>query len=293
MLLFTVAKSNAQQNDGFTKLPSGLAYQIIKDVPGDKIKIGEVALLNIEVKIGDTTVYNSKKMNGDKPIKQPITASKSAVDLMEGFAMMSKGDVALFRAAGDLAFPNAAQRPPFMKDGDFLFWKAELVDIQTQAQADAEAKAAAAKAKAEADAALAKEPAILKAYLAKNKLKAKPSPTGTYVVVSKQGNGAVCEKGNKVKMRYTGYLLDGTVFDSNVDPKFGHPQPFEFPVGQGRVIPGWDNSILGMKVGTKAKLIIPSANAYGARATPGNANNPKGIPANSPLVFDIEVLSVN
>ncbi len=279
MLLFIAMSSQAQQKDDYTKLPSGLAYKIVKDEPGPVAKIGDIATIHITVKLGDSVVYNSKTMNNNKPIPQPITVSKTAADLMEGFVKLSKGDQAIFKASTDVAFPNGAQKPPFVKDGDFLFWEIDMVDLKTKAQIEAEKKAA-----------MAGEIESLKKYIQDNKIKATKSETGTYVSIMKQGKGAECKKGQLVKMKYTGYLLDGTTFDSNVDPKFQHTEPFEFPLGQGRVISGWDNSILGMRVGTKAKLLIPSANAYGSRAMPGNKANPKGIPANSTLVFDIEVL---
>ena len=65
-------------------------------------------------------------------------------------------------------------------------------------------------------------------------------------------------------VNYTGKLADGTVFDSNVDPKFGHVTPFIFTLGAGQVIPGWDKGIVGMKVGETKTLVIPPADAYGA-----------------------------
>ena len=91
-------------------------------------------------------------------------------------------------------------------------------------------------------------------------------------------------------MNYTGYLLDGTVFDSNVDPKFKHVEEYEFPLGKGLVISGWDNNLAGFPVGSKLKILITSLNAYGDQDRPPSDANPKGIPANSPLIFDVEIL---
>lgn len=96
----------------------------------------------------------------------------------------------------------------------------------------------------------------------------------------------VAQVGDQVTVNYTGMLQDGTVFDSNVDPKFGHVQPFTFQLGVGMVIKGWDEGVLGMKVGEKKHLVIPAEKAYGDRAI-------GAIPANSTLEFDVEVLSIN
>ena len=97
----------------------------------------------------------------------------------------------------------------------------------------------------------------------------------------------VAKVGDTVSMNYTGRLQDGTVFDSNVDPKFNHVQPFVFTIGAGQVIPGWDKGIVGMKVGEKKTLVIPPADAYGASGIPGV------IPPNSTLTFDVELIGIN
>lgn len=95
----------------------------------------------------------------------------------------------------------------------------------------------------------------------------------------------VANKGDIVSMNYTGKLVDGTVFDSNIDPKFKHVQPFTFTLGVGQVIAGWDEGIVGMKVGEKKTMTIPAEKAYGARG-----QGP--IPPNSTLMFDVELVSV-
>ncbi|MFA6520050.1 MAG: FKBP-type peptidyl-prolyl cis-trans isomerase [Candidatus Paceibacterota bacterium] len=99
--------------------------------------------------------------------------------------------------------------------------------------------------------------------------------------------GQVAKVGDMVAMNYTGRLENGTVFDSNVDPKFNHVQPFIFPLGAGQVISGWDTGIVGMKVGDKKTLTIAPEDAYGA------AGRPPVIPPNSTLIFEVELLAIN
>ena len=114
-----------------------------------------------------------------------------------------------------------------------------------------------------------------------------PAPVGTKTATGLQyvdtmvGTGAQPKTGQTVTVHYTGYLDNGTVFDSSV--KRG--QPFEFKIGTGQVIKGWDEGLATMKVGGKRRLIIPPELAYGAVA-----NGP--IPANSRLTFDVELLGV-
>ncbi|MBI5778228.1 MAG: FKBP-type peptidyl-prolyl cis-trans isomerase [Planctomycetes bacterium] len=96
------------------------------------------------------------------------------------------------------------------------------------------------------------------------------------------GAGAEAKSGMNVSVHYTGWLTNGTKFDSSKD----RGQPFEFPLGMGRVIRGWDEGVAGMKIGGKRKLIIPSDLGYGARGA-GNV-----IPPNATLVFEVELLGL-
>jgi FKBP-type peptidyl-prolyl cis-trans isomerase len=98
----------------------------------------------------------------------------------------------------------------------------------------------------------------------------------------KVGTGAVAESGQHVKVDYTGWLTNGKKFDSSV----GTGKPFEFVLGAGQVIKGWDEGVTGMKVGGKRQLRIPPDLAYGAKGYPGV------IPANSTLVFDVQLIDV-
>lgn len=96
------------------------------------------------------------------------------------------------------------------------------------------------------------------------------------------GNGATAEPGKQVSVQYTGWLTDGTKFDSSVDRN----QPINFTVGVGQVIKGWDEGVSGMKVGGKRQLRIPPGLAYGSRGF-GDS-----IPPNSTIIFDVELLGV-
>ncbi len=108
-------------------------------------------------------------------------------------------------------------------------------------------------------------------------------PNGLVIQDISVGNGAVAEDGKSVSVHYTGWLTDGTKFDSSRDRQ----QPFSFTLGAGMVIPGWDQGVKGMRVGGKRKLTIPPALGYGAQGTPGGP-----IPPNATLVFDVELMGV-
>lgn len=106
--------------------------------------------------------------------------------------------------------------------------------------------------------------------------------SGLRYQIIQEGQGTKAEKGKTVAVHYKGMLADGTVFDSS----YKRNEPIEFPLGVGQVIPGWDEGIQLLKVGDKARLVIPSHLGYGSRGAGGV------IPPNATLIFDVELMNV-
>lgn len=109
-----------------------------------------------------------------------------------------------------------------------------------------------------------------------------PLPGGLMIEDLEAGSGAVAAKGQTVSVHYTGWLTDGRKFDSSKDRN----EPFQFPLGAGHVIRGWDEGVQGMQEGGRRKLTIPPEMGYGARGAGGV------IPPNATLVFEVELLKV-
>lgn len=108
------------------------------------------------------------------------------------------------------------------------------------------------------------------------------TPSGLKYMDLVVGTGPAAEAGKTVVVHYTGWLTDGTKFDSSVD----RGQPFSFPLGAGRVIKGWDEGVAGMAVGGKRKLMIPPQLGYGSRGA-GSV-----IPPNAELIFEVQLLEI-
>ncbi|MBS1587807.1 MAG: FKBP-type peptidyl-prolyl cis-trans isomerase [Bacteroidetes bacterium] len=135
----------------------------------------------------------------------------------------------------------------------------------------------------------AKDEQILKEYFAKNHIKATRTASGLYYTIDKKGEGPNVKPGQQVNVNYLGRFLDGNKFDGNVDEKYAPVagrSVLSFTVGTGRVIAGWEEGLLLLNKGCRATLYLPSALAYGSA---GNGR----IPANSVLMFNVEMVSFN
>jgi FKBP-type peptidyl-prolyl cis-trans isomerase len=160
----------------------------------------------------------------------------------------------------------------------------EVIELKTKAESEKAIKDEEANKAKAATEAKAKEPSLIIQYVKDNKITAKPNASGLYYVEKVKGTGPKATAGQKVKVNYTGKLFNGKVFDSSLDDK--PARPYEFTLGKGEVIPGWDEGIAMMSAGGKATLIIPSSLAYAERGA-GNDIAPF-----TPLAFDVELVSI-
>jgi peptidylprolyl isomerase/FKBP-type peptidyl-prolyl cis-trans isomerase FkpA len=154
---------------------------------------------------------------------------------------------------------------------------------QDQATASQSAPAATTAAATNQSAADAVSPPPIGASIQPTTPAPQPGATELKKEDTKVGTGAEAVTGSTVSVHYTGWLTDGTKFDSSKD----RGQPFSFQIGSGQVIKGWDQGVTGMKVGGIRKLTIPPELGYGARGAGGV------IPPNATLVFEVELLGVN
>lgn len=260
---------------GYKETPSGLYYKFYTDIDDTLYpKLGDFVEVEMIYATEDTVMFDSRDL--PKPMQMPIVESVYQGDIYEGMSMMNIGDSATFICNADSVFTKLFRFrtiPPELDSVKNIYFHVKMKDIMTQAEMDAK-KTAEMKRLSE------EEAGLRDAYLLANYPDATPTEGGLYYISVKKGSGKNPKVGNKVKVHYTGKFLDGTTFDSSVD----RGQPFEFTLGEGQVIKGWDEGIAMMKKGGKAVLVIPSDMAYGPQGR-------GSIPPSSTLVFDVELLS--
>ncbi|MCB0698865.1 MAG: FKBP-type peptidyl-prolyl cis-trans isomerase [Chitinophagales bacterium] len=272
----------ACNTDGWKKTDKGVEYKIVKDEPGDKHPaVGDYIKLHMHVIVNDSNYFNSRQMNGNMAFEMNYPEAKYETDWISGLQMLSAGDSAIFRVPIDTAKKYAqGQMPDFGPDEKYVYYHVVLESFATEQEMQQQQMA-------QQKDQLVKDDEILQAYFKENNITPKKTDLGTYYVVKKEGNGRDIVKGANVEVNYTGKTLDGKTFDSNVDPRFGHTDPFPFSAGQGMVIKGWDDAMMYLKEGSKATFYIPSALAYG----PNGMGGAIGPDAN--LIFDVEITRVD
>ncbi|MGQ0829095.1 MAG: FKBP-type peptidyl-prolyl cis-trans isomerase [Bacteroidota bacterium] len=283
---------------GYEQSESGLYSKFYKqDEKGVKPVEGDVVRISLMVKNStDSVLTDSKDPKFNQPGKTyyefPLMKSEFNGSLEEALLTMSVGDSASFLISIDSMY-KSKEAPAFLKKGTMLTYEVALQKITAKAEVEKEQQKKMEEQKVMMELRKNEEPKLLAKYLEDNKITTKPNESGLYYIEKVKGKGPKPTAGSLVKVNYTGRLLDGTVFDTSDEATakaagvFDERRPYEpidFAVGQGQVIPGWDEGLMLMSAGTKAQFILPSAIAYGERG-----QGP--IAPFSPLVFDVELIS--
>lgn len=272
-----------------TITPKGAQYQIFTHSTGPKIKQDDIVSFNVVEKTDkDSVIYNS--YTSGHPIQIKIQPSQNVADMMDIFPLLSAKDSALVKVPADSVFKgHESERPVYLGAKSFINFTIKIEKVQSLAEAIAERNAAIAKMQQD-------ELVIADKYIADNKLAVKATPTGLKYVVTQPSTGRKPVAGDTVLVNYTGRTLNGKVFDSSIQSVaqaggLNQPgrnyEPIKVIVGQGQVIPGWDEGLLLLNQGSKATFVIPSTLAYGSQGAG------EDIAPFSTLVFDVEVVKVS
>jgi FKBP-type peptidyl-prolyl cis-trans isomerase len=271
-LLGAVSCSNSE----FKKTKSGLLYKIYSDGKGDAAKKGQFLKASVVEKLRDSVLYSSE---GSMPVYMPVDSPRPVYSPIEIFTMLRKGDSAVVVQLVDtLQRKSGGQLPPFLKKKDKITFTFKVLDLfASEDLLTADRNAEIGKQKD-------REIKVVEDYLADSKIQAQKTAKGTYFVVAAAGDGPAVDSGKQVSVRYTGKLLPtGKEFESNM--KGPGNEPFKFVIGQGQVIPGWDDGLRQFKKGGKGTLFIPAYLAYDQQLGPSRK------PFEN-LMFEVEIVDV-
>jgi len=291
---------------GFTKAKeTGLHYKFYYRNESDTAlqpKVGDgVEFRYIIYKYPNDSVIVDSKKNSQSPdgyarFILPKTSFKGSFE--DGLMMMKEGDSAAFIISADSFFLKTMQMkelPVGFRPGLFVRGVFKLRNVLTRKEIDDNLALQKKEMEEKMKVMQENEEKDLKEYLQKNKINQKPEESGLIIIVSKKGSGSFPASGDSVYVNYSGYFLNGNLFDTNIETiakKFGLYQegrpyrPFAFLLGSGNVIPGWEEGISKLNKGARARLIIPSSLAYGP------SGSPPVIPPFSTLIFDVEIINI-
>jgi FKBP-type peptidyl-prolyl cis-trans isomerase FkpA len=295
MFLALAAIGLASCNGGFKQGDGGLLYNIHTSKGGAKIKEGDFVSLNMVVKTdGDSVLMNS--YDSGRPMAMPMPKAQAKGDIYAGINLLGEGDSATFKIAADSIFKNGQQRPPGFK-GKYLVFQVKIDKVIAKGPLNEQVWRGRVTdyLKSQADAVKTQEPGKIKKYIADHNLKVEKTASGLLYVITNPGTGEKPAVGDTAVVNYTGRLVTGKVFDTSVkevatkekvavDP-MRQLAPIRIPVGEGKVIPGWDEGLQLLNKGAKAIFIIPSDIAYKDQGV-----GPIG--PYTPIVFEMEMVSI-
>jgi len=285
LLIFLAAafslKASAQAD--FQRTAKGTMYKMFTHNTGDRIKVGDIVTFNAIQKTDKDSVLISTYKAG-KPAMIKVEATG---DMMDIFPLLTVHDSILVKVPTDTIFKNQeASRPPFFPKGSNLMITIHVEKVQPFEAFMAEQKAAQEKMAAD-------EAVLANKYIADKKLNLITTASGLKYKVTQAGTKPKPVAGDTVYVNYTGRNLEGKIFDSSYEAiakgaGLQQPgrtyEPISFALGTEGIIPGWQEAIALLNVGSKATLVIPSKLAYGANGAGAD------IPPYSTLVFDIELV---
>ncbi|MFK7979173.1 MAG: FKBP-type peptidyl-prolyl cis-trans isomerase [Saprospiraceae bacterium] len=284
LFLFALCFIWACKTEKAKMTPSGYQYIHHVQTNGQKPQVGEEAVFTVDIR-NDSMVVNSTRDQG-KPARVLIPdgnqPARSISPIVEALMLMSVGDSLTVMQSVD-SFPR---KPPGFETSKFVNYDIVLESITSKEEIEKERAAQLAKMEAsklrEAEVGEQTQ-GILTKYKANSLGNVKSTASGLKYYVIEEGTGKQVTNESMASVHYYGVTTDGNMFDNSF--KAGRPYPV--PVGQGRVIRGWDEGLQLLKGGTKAVLFIPGELGYGAAGSPPN------IGPNAELVFYVEITEVN
>ncbi|MBC7872573.1 MAG: FKBP-type peptidyl-prolyl cis-trans isomerase [Ferruginibacter sp.] len=264
----------------YKKSKGGMPYQLFKgkDKDTQQIKAGNFIKIEFTQKIHDSVYFTTV---GALPQYRQVNVVADPYDISELWTSLKVGDSLITTQMIDTFIKRNPQNiPPQFKKGMKIISYVKILGVfpsDTAARADYEN---------ENKKWMASEIATIEKYLADKKITAQKTPSGAMVEIIKPGTGNLIDSGNYISVNYTGTSWSGKKFDSNTDSAFQHVGPYPFVAGAGAMIKGFDEAVQLMRMGSTARVYIPSVLAYA-----GNPTSPLIKPYEN-LIFEIEIVDV-
>ena len=276
-----------RDNNIITKKTSyGLYYSVDEASNSKKPQKGDYVMVHFKGKTLDGKVFDESEHN--EPFVFQVGERQVIRGWDVGITLINVGTKGTLYLPPNLAYGKTGVGKVIPPNSPLIF-EVELLKIMTIEEYDQYMKRREEKERrtyeAKAQQQFQKDLQIIKTYAKKNKLKVTNLPSGLSYVLKKKGKGDKAKAGDKLTVHYEGQLTDNDIFSTTFGSK-----PFEFVLGKGKVIPGWDEGLQHFKKGSVGWLLIPSKMAYGPRSIVEEDIN---IPSNSVLIFKIKVLSIN
>ena len=274
---------NIQQcikDNNITSEPTSEGVYIITELPGNGITIDTGCYVRYNLRI---TFIDGRPLFSKDSLELVFGARNNIPGFfLDGIKTLQKGGKVKFLVPSKLGLGEKGERdiPPYTP----FIYQAEIVDVISKDEFAKKQEEQKLQEQMRTEMAKSEEAVLLEKYLKDNNINAQPTGDGLYYIETVAGTGPQAGPGKKVRVHYTGTLINGKKFDSSLDRN----QPIEITLGQKQVIKGWEEGIALMKQGGKAKLIIPSALAYGETGAGRGV-----IPPYATIVFDVELIEVS
>jgi FKBP-type peptidyl-prolyl cis-trans isomerase len=264
------------KHPGFKKNNQGFYYKFhVVNKSETQPQMGDIVDMTFGMFTKDTVFYENA------PLQEKIIESLYPGDIFAAIQIMHLGDSATFILNGDDFFNNFWNQE-FPRDCKDLYFNLKLNSILPKEEYETMQAERMQQYEAMIEGFRVSEDSLIHDYVLRNHIKVAPTEDGIYFIKTFSGKGKPISTGSTVSVHYTGKLIDGSVFDSSLD----YGTPFDVTVGQGQVIVGWEKALLFMRGGDKVTVLIPSKLAYGSRGAD------YVIPPYTPLIFDMEIVSV-
>jgi len=261
---------------GFKKDKQGFYYKFyVENKKEVQPQLGDIVEMLYGLRLKDSVIFESQ------PLSEKIVESLYPGDVFAAIQKMHLGDSATFIMDGE-AFIKYFWGQEYPFNSKDLYFDFKLLHITPKEEFEAIQAERLQQYEEMIEESRISEEGSINDYILQNNIKVKPTEDGLYFMKKVSGTGKPIKVGSTVSVHYTGKLLDGSVFDSSIE----YGSPIEVTVGEGQVIPGWEKALLMMRGGDKATVLIPSRLAYGSRGSS------YVIPPYAPLVFDMEIVSV-